>query len=709
MSSESAKGKSGDLERDRFPPSSEGKGDSGKASYVLTTNQGVTVTDDLNSLKVGPRGPTLLEDFHFREKIQHFDHERIPERVVHARGSGAHGYFECTESASDITVASLFQEAGSRTPLFVRFSTVQGSKGSIDTPRDVRGFAIKFYTSTGAWDLVCNNIPVFFIHDALKFPDLVHALKPEPHNEIPQAASAHDTFWDFVSLTPESAHMLMWAMSDRTLPRSFAHIQGFGVHTFRFINGAGESHLVKFHIKPVKGICSTTWDEAQKIGGKNPDYHRQELWEAIERKDYPEYSFGVQVIREGSEEEKALGIDLLDPTKIIPEEVLPVRILGKIVLNRNPDNFFCETEQIAFCPAHVINGVDFTNDPLLQGRLFSYLDTQITRVGPNFVELPINRPVCPFANHQRNGFMRHRIDKGRVAYWPNTLAGGHPGPSEMTDKGAFRTFPAVETGQKVRVRGLDDHFSQATMFWNSMTDWEKAHIVAAYSFELNCVKTISVRENVVNNLLVNIHPVLAEAVARRIGVKITAPMVEPHDKASPALSMDRKLTPDQLAGRKIAIIISSRSSADEVKAFRKVLESHKILSETVALTRDEHEELKVDTPFPNAASCLYDGAYVVGDAAKDLLCWHGAVAFVTDQYVHGKPIACSGGADDGRDLLDAAGVPRNERKAEDPTVSGILQTTSKPGKEFFDSYIQIMCCHRFPYRQPETKYGGDVK
>ena len=440
---------------------------------VMSGNQGVKISDDQNSLKAGPRGPTLMEDFHLREKITHFDHERIPERVVHARGAAAHGVFRVYEDLSDLTMAGLLTDPSRETPVFVRFSTVAGSRGSTDCARDVRGFAVKFYSDEGIWDLVGNNMPVFFIQDAIKFPDLIHAVKPEPNNEIPQAASAHDTFWDFVSLTPESAHMLMWVMSDRALPRSFAMMEGFGVHTFRLINAAGKARFVKFHWKPIKGVKSLVWDEAQKISGKDPDFHRRDLFEAIERGDYPEWELGLQIVEE--EDEFKFDFDLLDPTKIIPEELVPVRRVGKLTLNRNPDNFFAETEQVAFHTGHVVPGIDFTNDPLLQGRLFSYIDTQLRRVGPNFAELPINRPLNPVYNNQRDAMARTVINKGRVSYFPNRLGGGCPMHSpEAAD--AFVSYAEKVDGAKIRIRSdsFSDHFSQATQFWNSMSDWEQA-------------------------------------------------------------------------------------------------------------------------------------------------------------------------------------------------------------------------------------------
>src|SRR5690554_1715957 len=461
-------------------------------NQFLTTNQGVKINDDNNSLTQGQRGPTLLEDFIFREKMTHFDHERIPERIVHARGSGAHGYFEVTNPIPQFTKANFLQTKGKRTPVFARFSTVQGSRGSTDLARDVRGFAVKFYTQEGIYDLVSNNIPVFFIQDANKFPDLVHAVKPEPHNEIPQAASAHDTFWDFISLMPESAHMIMWLMSYRSIPRSYRMIEGFGVHTFRFINDQNQSHFVKFHWKPKLGTHAVLWDEAQKISGRNPDFHRLDLWEAIEAGHFPEWELGVQIIPEN--QEHAFDFDLLDPTKLIPEEIIPITIIGKMVLNKNPDNFFAETEQVAFHPGHVVPGIDFTNDPLLQGRLCSYTDTQLFRLGsPNFHEIPINRSIAPIHNNQRDGYMRQAINPGRVSYHPNSLGGGCPFQAKMSE-GGFTSVNKRVDAHKIRQRSnsFRDHFSQARLFYMSQTETEQAHIAKAFRFELGKVETTEV-------------------------------------------------------------------------------------------------------------------------------------------------------------------------------------------------------------------------
>lgn len=483
----------------------------------LTTNHGLKLTNDEHSLTIGERGPTIMEDFHFREKMTHFDHERIPERVVHARGSGAHGVFESYGDASDITMAHFLGEKGRQTPVFVRFSTVAGSRGSAETVRDVRGFATKFYTEEGNYDLVGNNIPVFFIQDAIKFPDFVHAVKPEPHNEIPQAQSAHDTFWDFVVSNEETAHMTMWHMSDRAIPKSFRTMEGFGVNTFRFVNANGEAHFVKFHWKPVFGAHSLVWDEAQKIAGKDPDFNRRDLFDNIEAGNYPEYELAVQLIPQ--EDEFKFDFDILDPTKIWPEELIPLRKLGKMTLNRNTDNFFAETEQIAFHVGHVVPGIDFSNDPLLQGRLFSYTDTQLIRLGgPNFHELPINRPVCPFHNNQRDGYGRMTINKGRVAYGKNSLQNNTPHVVTQNEGGYAHYQEKIE-GRKVRARSLsfEDHYSQARQFWLSQTDVEKQHIINAFSFELGKVETIEIRKSTVD-MFARVDRAMAEQIAQNIGV-----------------------------------------------------------------------------------------------------------------------------------------------------------------------------------------------
>src|SRR4029453_17072852 len=486
---------------------------------ALTTNQGVPIADNQSSLKAGLRGPTLLEDFILREKITHFDHERIPERIVHARGSAAHGFFECTKALTDVTRASLFAEVGKQTPVFVRFSTVLGERGSTDTARDVRGFAVKFYTDEGYWDLVGNNIPVFFIQDAMKFPDLVHAAKPEPHFAMPQAGSAHDTFWDFASLMPEITHMLMWAMSDRAIPRSYRMMQGFGVHTYRLVNDKGESRFVKFHWNPKAGTHSLVWDEAVKISGADSDFHRRDLWEAIEAGAYPEWELGLQIFTE--EQAEGFSFDVLDATKIVPEELVPRVPVGRMLLNRNPDNFFAETEQVAFCVAHVVPGIDFSNDPLLAGRIHSYVDTQISRLGgPNFHEIPINAPIAQLHNNQRDGMHRQAIHRGRVSYEPNSLGGGCP---FQAGAAGFVSFPEPREASDHKVRGkaerFADHYTQATLFWNSQSDVEKQHIINAFRFELSRVQTPAIRERMVSGLM-NVAAELAEGVAAGLGLRV---------------------------------------------------------------------------------------------------------------------------------------------------------------------------------------------
>ncbi len=655
---------------------------------AMTNNQGVKISDDQNSEKAGVRGGSLLEDFMLREKITHFDHERIPERVVHARGAAAHGVFEAYEDLSDLTMASPFAAKGKQTPVFVRFSTVAGSRGSADTPRDVRGFAVKLYTDTGVWDLVGNDMPVFFINDAIKFPDLIHAVKPEPHVEIPQAASAHDTFWDFASLSPETSHMLMWVMSDRALPRSFAHMEGFGVHTWRFVNAKGKSRFVKFHWKPVKGVHSQVWDEAQKTAGKDADFHRREMFESIERGDFLEWEFGIQVVEE--HDEFAFDFDLLDPTKIIPEELVPVRIIGKMTLNRNPDNYFSETEQVAFCTSHVVPGIDFTNDPLLQGRLFSYLDTQLRRVGPNFAELPINRPINPVSNNQRDAFARQTINKGRVAYFPNALAKGCPmHQPEAVD--AFRSYAEKIDGRKIRARSksFTDFFSQATLFWNSMADWEKDHIVEGFSFELNNCETKAVRQAVMANILVNIHPDLASRVAEKTGLDIdeckrvapkppvtevaepaTMPSGKKSVKSSPALSMDKPAK--GIKGRKIAVLAGEGVDGAQLGTLKSGLEAQGAVVEVIAerggtLTCSLGKTVKIDRPAPNAPSVIYDAVAVPGGASAARLAKNGlALAFLAEAFKHGKPIAFIG---DAGALIGAAHLPVPKGGAPEQGVS----------------------------------------
>jgi catalase len=687
-----ANDKDADLRRDTVPP-----GD------ALTTNQGLVVSDDQNSLKAGVRGPTLLEDFHFREKIQHFDHERIPERIVHARGVAAHGFFECTVPMGKVTGASFLAEKGKRTPVFVRFSTVAGSRGSADTPRDVRGFATKFYTDQGVFDLVGNNIPVFFIQDAIKFPDLIHAVKPEPHNEIPQAASAHDTFWDFVSLTPESAHMLMWVMSDRALPRSLSTMEGFGIHTYRFVDAKGKSTFVKFHWKPVKGAHSLVWDESQKISGKDADFHRRDMFEAIEKGDFPEWEFGVQLVPEA--DEFKFDFDLLDPTKLIPEELVPVQRIGRMVLNRNPDNYFAETEQVAFHPGHVVPGIDFSNDPLLQGRLFSYLDTQLRRVGPNFAELPINRPTCPVSNNQRDAMARVAINPGKVAYFPNSLGRGCP-MHQPEAVAAFRSYAEKIDGAKIRQRSesFGDHFSQATLFWNSMADWEKEHIADAFSFELNQVETLEVRQRVLNEVLVHIADDLAERVSLKTGVaigdkdyEITAeslgalgplksPPKKPATKTSPALSLAKQ--PGGVKGRKIAILAADGIDGKQVAAIKKAADKAGVTVELIAkfggtIKDASGKALAVDRPAPNAASVFYDGVIVPGGGASaEAVAASGlAVHFVAECFRHCKTIGAIG---EGAQVLEKAMVTRD--------APGVIVNKSEAG--FPAAFLESLALHR---------------
>ncbi|KAF1855728.1 hypothetical protein Lal_00001570 [Lupinus albus] len=631
----------------------------------MTTNTGLRINDDQNSLKAGERGATLLEDFMLREKITHFDHERIPERVVHARGSGAHGVFKVYESLAPLTKALFLNNTSAETPVFVRFSTVAGSKGSTDLARDVRGFAVRFYTKEGNFDLVGNNMPVFFIQDAIKFPDLIHAVKPEPDNEIPQAASAHDTFWDFISLTPESAHMIMWAMSDRAIPRSYRMMEGFGVHTFRFVNAEGKSSFVKFHWKPLLGVHAVAWDEAQNISGKDPDFHRRDLWDAIDSGAFPEWELGVQVVPE--EDEFKFEFDLLDPTKLIPEELVPVQRVGKMTLNRNPDNFFAETEQVAFHLGHIVPGIDFSNDPLLQGRLFSYTDTQLTRLGgPNFQEIPINRPVVPVHNNQRDGFMRQTINKGKTSYSPNALGQNDPRQAKASE-GGFTTYPERISAGKIRARSKSffDHFSQARLFFNSQSDPEKNHIVDALSFELGKVKTVTVRERMLF-LLANIDKGLASAVAYALGVHIPAQLdnelnqnipadanssdyesvqVESSLLRSEALSMANTVK-DSIQTRKIAILAADGVNEQSLTAVKAAIEEAGGVIEVIAprlgfITSAGNEQIQVDESLLGAASVLFDAVYIPGgiNSVAALEADADAVHFLNEAFKHCKPIA----------------------------------------------------------------------
>src|SRR5690606_9389312 len=593
------------------------RADSG--GQAMTTNQGVPLADNQSSLKAGLRGPALLKDFILREKITHFDHERIPERVVHARGSGAHGFFEAFDSLEHLTCAAPFAEKGKKTPVFVRFSTVAGERGSKDTARDVRGFAIKFYTDQGNWDLVANNMPVFFIQDAIKFPDLVHAVKPEPHHAMPQAASAHDTFWDFVSLMPESTHMLMWQMSDRAIPRSYRMMQGFGVHTFRLVNAAGEAVFVKFHWIPKLGIHSLVWDEAVKISGADPDFHRRDLWEAIETGEYPEWELALQVFTQ--EQAEGFSFDVLDSTKIIPEELVPLRKVGRMVLNRNPDNFFAETEQVAFCAAHVIPGIDFTNDPLLAGRLHSYIDTQLLRLGgPNFHEIPINAPVVPVHNNQRDGFHRQTVNRGRVSYEPNSIAGGCP---FQAGSAGFVSFPEPVQGDEVRAKPekFAEHSNQARLFWNSQSPAEQRHIAAAFRFELSKVTSPAIRRRTVA-MLRNVSEELAAEVAEGLGMELPPAMprvlqeeVEPEVTESPPLSQLFRPGEGGIRSRRVAVLIADGSRAADVLAINRSLTDMGAIVRLVGphvgeLGSEEGDMLDADGSFENEPGVLYDAIAV---------------------------------------------------------------------------------------------------
>ena len=640
---------------------------------ALTTNHGVKIADNQNSLKVGLRGPTALEDFIMREKITHFDHERIPERVVHARGSAAHGYFEAYEDLSAITKAAPFNKKGKRTPVFLRFSTVAGERGSADTARDVRGFAVKFYTDQGNWDLVGNNIPVFFIQDAIKFPDLIHAVKPEPHNAIPQAASAHDTFWDFVSLMPESAHMLMWAMSDRALPRSYRTMQGFGVHTFRMINAANESVFVKFHWNPVQGTHSLVWDEAAKIMGADPDFHRRDLWEAIEAGAYPEWELGLQIFTE--EQADAFEFDILDSTKLIPEELVPLRVVGKMVLDRNPDNFFSETEQVAFCTAHIVPGIDFTNDPLLQGRIHSYLDTQLTRLGgPNFHEIPINASVAQVHNNQRDGLHRQAIPRGRVSYEPNSLAGGAP---YQAGTAGFSSFPERVAEDKVRGKAekFAEHYAQAKMFFDSQTPAEQNHIAGGFRFELTKVTVPAIRERVLA-LLANVDSALAATVADGLGMDVPAPLPlatdlpRPTYAPSPALSLMARPGQTGIATRRVAIFVASGVDGDAVmKMYASLLAGGAVPrlvgTKMGAVKNAVGAALEVEVSVEASPAVLYD-AVIVPDGTDTMAREPKIIDFLRDQYAHCKPMLVFGTA---ATLLTKAGLDgKLPDGSDDPTV-----------------------------------------
>ena len=684
----------------------------------LTTDHGIPLINTEDSLKAGQRGPTILDDFHFREKMTQFDHERIPERVVHARGTGAHGYFEPYENPdlgeyddiSELTKAGLFQDPNTRTPVFVRFSTVVGSRGSADTVRDVRGFAAKFYTEEGNWDLVGNNMPVFFIQDAMEFPDLVHAIKPEPDTGTPQAAAAHDTFWDFASLKPETTHTLMWVLSGRALPRAYRMMQGFGVHTFRLVNDAGEATFVKFHWTPKLGTHQLVWDETQKIAGKNPDFNRADLYDVIDSGYEPEYELGVQIFSEA--EAESFDFDVLDPTKIVPETEVPVRPIGRMVLNGTPDNFFAEVEQVAFHPGNVVSGIDVTNDPLLQGRLFSYQDTQINRFNSvNWDEIPINRPLAERHNNQRDGFMRHEINKGPVSYKPNSISDDHPREASE-EEGGYAHFAEAVSGEKTRKRSdsFDDHFTQARLFWNSMADHEQQNIVDAAHFELGKVERMEIRERMVYDIFNNVDHEFAKRVAEGIGVE---PPAEPgdrmptHDRTDPSLSMANR-TADTIETRTVAVLLEDGYDHDQFKAVRSELadQGARVDAVSTALGERESEDgdaAASDETYATTESVLYDAVFVPGGGrhAESLLEQGAASHFVAEAFTHKKPIAALG---EGVDLLESIELPGVDIAEDEGTVSDLGVVTSRGGDldEFATAFVDAIAAHRHWERDPES-------
>ena len=685
-------------------------------NQFMTTDQGLKINDDNNSLKAGERGPSLLEDFILREKITHFDHERIPERIVHARGSAAHGVFRVSNDLSKYSKAG-FLKAGVETPVFVRFSTVAGFRGSTDMARDVRGFAVKFYTQEGNFDLVGNNIPVFFIQDASKFPDLVHAVKPEPHNEIPQAASAHDTFWDFISLMPESMHMIMWAMSDRAIPRSYRMMEGFGVHTFRFINDNNESHFVKFHWKPKLGTHAVVWDEALKISGNDPDFHRRDLFDAIATGHFPEWDLGVQIIPQADEHK--FDFDLLDPTKLVPEELVPVTIIGTMTLNRNPDNFFAETEQVAFHPGHIVPGIDFTNDPLLQGRLFSYTDTQLSRLGsPNFHEIPINRTIAPMHNNQRDGHMRQEINVGRASYHPNTIGGGCPYQAKIAE-GGFSSFNERIDAQKIRGRSesFADHFSQAALFFASQTETEQNHIVNALRFELGKVEIPAIRTRVLG-LLSMIDKTLAKNVAVGLGMEVPKTPEKPMNHGvgadagqeqepktvktvpapSDALSMlkNKTLSPT-IETRCVAFLCADGVDSASVNELKSALEKGGATAKIIGINATsvkaaDGKELKVDHSLHTVASVLFDAVYIPAGkgSINELKKQDKIPEFLMDMYKHCKVIGLS---DDALPLLDDTTIKKKIKQA-DFEAFGIIT-----GNKLSAAFTKALSKHRFWNRE----------
>lgn len=652
--------------------------------HALTTNQGLRIADDDNSLKAGVRGPTLMEDFHFREKMTHFDHEPMPERVVHPRGSGAHGYFQVYKPLTQYSKAAVFADPGVKTPVFVRFSNVNGSRGTADTIRDARGFATKFYTKEGVWDLVGNNIPVFFIQDAIKFPDLVHAFHPEPDHEMPNGSTAHNSFWDFISLTPESMHMVMWVMSDRAIPRSYRMMDGFGVHTFRLVNDQGKATFVKFHWKSPLGVHSLVWDEAQALAGKDPDFHRRDLWDAIESGAFPEYELALQLLPE--EDKDKVPFDILDPTKIWPEDLVPLQRVGKLTLNRNPDNFFAETEEVAFHPGHLVSGIDVSDDPLLQGRLFSYLDTQLNRFGtPNFVQLPINQPKSPVNNFQQDGMMRFANRAGKANYEPNSLEGS---PKESpADKGGYVHYPSRVEGTKVRERSesFGDHYTQAGLFYNSLTLIEQEHIRQALQFELAKVTKKDVQQRMIEHIA-KVDGQLAKLVGNYLGLK--APQGQDSTKAGKAKGLSQEEGPkNSIKTRKVAIVAADGVSSAELVRMENSLKEKGAIAELVAphmgtLRGATGESLKIDKTLATADSVMYDAVYVAGgkESVDQLLGDHEARHFVREAYNHGKAIAA---AEEGADLLKAVGIT---------TAPGVVY--EKKGANQSGAFIDAMMQHR---------------
>lgn len=648
----------------------------------LTTNQGVGVSNTDDSLKAGKRGPTLMQDFIFREKITHFDHERIPERIVHARGSGAHGYFQVYENLSHLTRAHFLSDPNLVTPVFVRFSTVAGFRGSPDTVRDVRGFAVKFYTKEGNYDIVGNNMPVFFIQDAIKFPDLIHSVKPEPNNEMPQAASAHDTFWDFVVNTPETMHNVMWLMSPRGVPKSYRMMEGFGINTFRLVNAKGEFKFVKFHWKPMLGVHSLVWDETEKLAGKDPDFNRRDLWDSIEKGDPVEFELGIQVLN--PEDEFKFDFDILDCTKLWPEELVPVQKIGKMTLNQNPDNFFAETEQIAFCPANVVPGIDFSNDPMLQGRLFSYLDTQISRLGgPNFQQIPINRPLPKVNNNQRDGMHRMTIDEGQTSYYPNSLNNNQPHPAS-DEESHFEHYQEKVEGHVIRERSKSfrDHYTQPAMFWNSMSYWEKNHIIDAFRFQLGKCKNKSTHQKLVD-MLGNIDPELAQKVAEGLGATPPANAKNPTDFSSPALSMAN--TAKSPKTKKVAILVGDGLSRKQFDAFTSALTASGAYFDIVSnnlgmVTADDNSTVECNKTYTTTTAVFYDAVYIPGGShAESLKNSTDVQVFLCDTFNHYKTIGLSGEAEMILSLL---------RTAQD--APGILCNPGTDMKSYADDFLALL-------------------